>query len=73
MRAGVELVVASSNDNLKQAEVCAWIGGAITTVFREREVINSFVDHKGDCSGRFLIRPETYTGVFGVSSILVKN
>ena len=56
-----------------EAYLRAWIDGEMTTVFRAIKVINSFVENKGDCSGRFLIRIETDTGVFKVSSIFVKN
>ena len=73
MRASVDLIVAGGNDKLKHPEACAWIDGEMTTVFRAIRVINSFVENKGDCSGRFLIRIETDAGVFKVSSIFVKN
>ena len=52
------------NDKFKRLEPCAWIDGETTTVFRAIKVSNSFVENKGDFSGRFLIRIETDTGVF---------
>ena len=73
MRASVDLIVAGGNDKFKRPEACAWIDGKMTTVFRAIKVINSFVKNRGDCSGKFLIRIETDTGVLRVSSIFVQN
>ena len=73
MRASVDLIVAGGNEKFKRPEPGAWIDGKMTTVFRAIRVIDSFLENKGDCSGRVLIRIETDAGVFKVSSIFVKN
>ena len=73
MRASVDLTVAGGNDKFKRPEACAWIDGEMTTIFRAIRVINSFVENKGDCSRRFLIRIETDAGIFKVSSSFVQN
>ena len=74
-RTSFDLIVAGGNNKFKRPEACAcaWINGKMTSVFLAIKVINSFVENKGDCSGRFLIRIETDAGVFKVSSIFVKN
>ena len=70
-RVSVELVVVGGNDNLKRAEACAWIDGAMTAIFSAIKGINSYVENKGHCSGRFWIQIETDIGVFRVSSTFV--